>query len=152
MTGLYLTPDQFTASFMYVPRVACTVLVVNRANQFLLTKRAIEPAQGMWHLPGSFLLKGEHIATCLERIATQELGFPLSARDCRLAHVSENIDSDPRGHVVDIIYKYRLLREISLSAWGDSAELGFFSSIPHNMGFNHAEILSKWYKNNADLP
>lgn len=145
MAGLFLTPKQFTASFAHVPRVALVLLIVNRQNQFLLTKRAIEPGSGMWHLPGSFLLKDEQIAQCLERIGPQELGFTLSAKDCRLVHVSENLESDPRGHVIDIIYKYRLLREISLSAWGDSAELGFFFTIPQGVGFNHVEILQKWY-------
>lgn len=145
MSPLYLDNEQFIQSFKHVPRLAINLLILNRQNQFLLTRRAIEPEKGKWHLPGCFLLKEEKIDTCLERIATEELGFPISANDCRLADVSENLEQDPRGHIVDVIYKYRLLKAIWLKPWGSSAELAFFNSIPPEMGFNHGQILSKWY-------
>lgn len=149
MSTLYLNEEQFVKSFELAPRVAINLLVLNRQNQFLLARRAIEPAKGKWHIPGSFLLKNEPIGACLERIAAEELGFPISSNDCRLADVSENVDADPRGHVVDIVYKYRLLKAIWLKPWGNSAELAFFNTIPQDMGFNHKQILSRWYNNEA---
>jgi len=145
MSGLYLDDKQFTESFLLVPRVAIDVLILNKSNQFLLTRRGIEPELGKWHIPGGFLLKGESIVERIERIGVEELGFTISANDCRLAQVSDNLDADPRGHIVDIVYKCRVLRDILLKPWGDSVELGFFNNIPKDIGFNHAQILSKWY-------
>ena len=145
MPPLLLTPRQFRNSFNRVPRLIIDILVLNKKNQFLLTRRGIEPEAGKWQVPGSFLLKDETLQECIARIGVEELGFSLSSNDCRLASVEEDLSSDPRGHVVHIIYKYRLLRDISLKPWGESLEMGFFSSIPPDIGFHYKEILKKWY-------
>ena len=143
MDPLYLEPEDFKKSFDLAPRVAINLFVVNKANQFLLTKRTAPPHAGEWHLPGSFVLKYETVDACIERLAASELGFTVSAKDCYLKLVHDNIDADPRGHVIDIVYRYRVLRDIVLTSWGDSAEMGFFTTIPDGVGFNHAEILKK---------
>lgn len=145
MPPLLLTEKQFTDSFDLVPRLKINVLVVNKLNQFLLTRRAIEPELGKWQIPGVFLLKDESIQDCIARIGIEELGFTLSANDCRLSALEEDLEHDIRGHVLHAVYKYRLLRDISLKPWGESVEMGFFSSPPQDMGFHYAEILKKWY-------
>ena len=145
MPSILLTPRQFKSSFNLVPRLMIDILVLNKLDQFLLTRRGIEPEIGKWQIPGSFLLKNETIQECVARIGVEELGFTLSSNDCRLASFEEDLAQDPRGHVVHVIYKYRLLRDISLKPWGESAEMAFFSSIPTDMGFHYSEILKKWY-------
>jgi len=145
MPPLFLTPRQFKSSFNVVPRLMINILVLNKLDQFLLTRRGIEPEIGKWQVPGSFLLKNETIQECVARIGVEELGFTLSSNDCRLASFEEDLTQDPRGHVVHVVYKYRVLRDISLKPWGESAEMTFFSSIPQNMGFHYSEILKKWY-------
>lgn len=143
MEPLYLEDDDFNKSFELAPRVACNLFVVDREDRFLLTRRALEPERGKWHLPGSLLLKHETIDQCLVRTAAQELGFPISARDCRLKIVHENISGDPRGHIINLTYKYRLLKDVLMTPWGDSSEMALFTHIPEDLGFNHAEILKK---------
>jgi ADP-ribose pyrophosphatase YjhB (NUDIX family) len=140
---LFLSQGDFIKSFAQVPRVACNLFIVDRDDRFLLTKRGIEPERGKWHLPGSFLLKYESIAQCLERIASSELGFLVSSRDCRLKIVHENIGCDPRGHIIDVVYKYRLLKDVILKGWGDSLSMAFFTNSPPDMGFNHEQILKE---------
>jgi hypothetical protein len=39
--------------------------------------------------------------------------------------------------------KYRLLKDVLMTPWGDSSEMSLFTSIPEDLGFNHAEILKK---------
>ena len=145
MPPLFLTVKQFNKSFDLAPRLRVGIIVLNRQSKFLLTRRGIEPDKGKWQIPGSFLLKNESIHDCVSRIGMEELGFTLSANDCRLASVEEDLVQDSRGHVVHAIYKYRLLRDISLKPWGDSVEMAFFSSIPADIGFHYGEILEKWY-------
>jgi 8-oxo-dGTP diphosphatase len=145
MPPLLLTPRQFKTSFNLVPKLMINILVLNKLDQFLLTRRGIEPEIGKWQIPGSFLLKGETVQECVARIGVEVLGFTLSSNDCRLALFEEDLVKDPRGHVVHVIYKYRVLRDISLKPWGESAEMAFFSSIPQDMGFHYGEILKKWY-------
>ncbi|MEI6327370.1 MAG: NUDIX domain-containing protein [Candidatus Roizmanbacteria bacterium] len=143
MDPLYLEEDDFNKSFELTPRVACNLFVVDREDRFILTRRALDPERGKWNIPGSFLLKHETIDQCLVRTAAQKLGFPISARDCRLKIVHENLSTDPRGHVVTLIYKYRLLKDILMTPWGDSSEMAPFTHIPDEMAFDHAEILKK---------
>lgn len=145
MPPLFLTPNQFKKSFDLIPRLRISIVVLNKRDQFLLTRRGTSPEEGKWHIPGAFLLKNETIQECIARIGVEELGFTLSSNDCRLATVEEDLLHDPRGHVVHIVYKYRLLRDVSLKPWGESAEMNFFSSIPQDMGFHFGEILGKWY-------
>ena len=145
MPPLFLTARQFKRSFDLVPRLIIDIIVLNKQDQFLLIRRGIEPEVGKWQVPGTFLQKDETIQECVARIGVEELGFSLSSNDCRLASVEEDLSSDPRGHVVHTIYKYRLLRDISLKPWGESLEMGFFSSIPPDMGFAYGKILKKWY-------
>lgn len=145
MPPLFLTAKQFKKSFDLAPRLIIDILVLNKFDQFLLTRRGTPPEIGKWQIPGSFLLKDETMQECVGRIGVEELGFTLSYNDCRLASVQEDLTQDLRGHVVHIIYKYRLLRDISLRPWGESTEMAFFSSIPQDMGFHYSEILKKWY-------
>lgn len=145
MPPLHLTEKQFKISFDLAPRLIIDILVLNKQDQFLLTRRGIEPEIGKWQMPGTFLQKDETIQECIGRIGVEELGFSLSSNDCRLASVEEDLMQDERGHVLHVIYKYRLLRDISLKPWGDSLEMGFFSAIPADMGFRYGEMLKKWY-------
>ncbi len=134
--------DLFLKSFEYAPRVACNLLVVNNQNEILLIKRAKPPFADFWHLPGSFLLKDETLDDCLQRVAKDELGLDINPKNAKLLGVFEDIEKDPRGHVIDIVYKY-IVQEISLQIIGDTKEVQFFSSLPENIGFNHRETLQE---------
>ena len=47
-------------------------LLVKNEKGFLFTKRAIEPFQGQWHLPGGSILFGETIGDAVKRVAEDE--------------------------------------------------------------------------------
>ncbi|MFO0703794.1 MAG: NUDIX domain-containing protein [Patescibacteria group bacterium] len=140
----YITEKRFADSFKDTPRVAIVLFIRNKKDELLLVRRGLPPDEAKWSLPGAFLLKKETLNECVNRIAVEKLGIELSKNDCRVMDVVEYLD-DPRGHVVQVVYKYRMLRDILLKPWGESAELAYFGTVPSDMAFNHAEIVEKWY-------
>ena len=56
-----------------VPAVAA--LVMNHHNQLLLVKRGVEPAKGMWCLPGGFLEIDESVEGAVLRELEEETGI-----------------------------------------------------------------------------
>ena len=61
----------------------------------------------MWHLPGGVLLKGERLSECANRLAGDELGMKLNG-DGLFSGLFENLEGDPRGHILHYTLKYRL--------------------------------------------
>lgn len=134
----------FLKTFQFVPRLAVNLLIEDGEGKVLLTKRKKEPYQDYWHLPGSFLLKGELLLRCAQRVVMEELDITLEENKLELAGVFDDIENDPRGHVVDIVYRYKIENEVFLiKPIGDTKEVAFFGNLPIKMGFNHKETLRK---------
>lgn len=133
----------FVKTFKLVPRVAVDLLVSNLKGEILLTKRSTSPFENFWHIPGGFLLKEETITIGLERVAKDELGINIKGNKANFLGVFEDIDKDPRGHVIDIIYGCRLKTLVILNPGEDTKEIRFFKNLPPNVGFNHKETLLK---------
>jgi len=148
----------FLKSFQFAPRPAVNLLVVSADAAILLTKRQKPPFAGSWHLPGSFVLKGEALMACVKRVAKEELGIEIEKEiekgNISLAGAFDDIAGDPRGHVVDLVYRCHIKldqKRPGLSGKGlafpepagDTAEIRFFQKLPQNIGFNHRETLSK---------
>lgn len=150
--------NKFLESFKYAPRPAVNLLVVREDGAILLTKRKKPPFAGSWHLPGSFVLKGEALMDCVKRVAKKELGIKIEIEkeNIQLVGAFNDIDGDPRGHVVDLVYRCTLqptstLQGSALSnkaeplmrTVGDTVEMKFFKKLPVKIGFNHRETLRK---------
>lgn len=138
--------DQFLKTFELVPRIAVNLLVTRNDGAILLTRRKKPPFAGSWHMPGSFLLKSEPLMDCVHRVARQELGVDVT--DIELAGVFDDLAGDPRGHVVDVVYRCKIDRknEIEIekgrkNSVGDTAEMRFSKKLPREVGFNHRDTL-----------
>lgn len=59
----------------------------------------------MWHLPGGFLLKGETLAECQEQLAS-EFDSKLNPAEGEFLGLVENVDQDPRGHLLHYVVRY----------------------------------------------
>lgn len=140
MTPKKLPYKKFLESFKFAPRPAVN-LVIEEDGAVLLTKRKKSPFAGFWHLPGSFILKGESLMECVRRVAKEELG--VAVENVKLAGAFDDIAGDPRGHVVDLVYRCHVSQGPTFQPVGDTAEIKFFKKLPDNMGFNHRETLRK---------
>lgn len=136
MAVVKLTYEQWLEMFKFVPRVAVD-LVVEKKGKLMLTRRKREPFAGSWHLPGSFVMKGETLAECAQRVARDELGT--NVKEMKSSSVWENLAGDPRGHIIDV--GYRCVLEGEPKAVGDTAEVGWFDKLPDNIGFGQAELI-----------
>lgn len=136
-----LPPEVFLETFKHVPRLAVNVLVFNSQGQPALVKRSIEPLKDHWHMPGGFQLKRESLQECIKRIAKKELGIDLNPEEATLLGAFDDLDKDPRGHVVDLVYRYNLGQEENVTPTEENKEIRFFTTLPKKIGFNHGDVL-----------
>ena len=129
----------FLKTFDYVPRLAISLIVENKKREVLLARRAIPPGKGFWHMPGGFVLRGESLQHCMQRIAQKELNLKVNPKTAKLIGVFDDLHKDPRGHVVDIIYKIRIRTMPRLTE--ETKEVEFFNRLPSPIGFNHGDTL-----------
>jgi len=71
------SPAEFADIYSKVPRLTAEV-VCTTADGVVLTKRAIKPAKGQWHLPGGTVHFGEHLHDAVRRVARCELGIAVT--------------------------------------------------------------------------
>lgn len=149
MEPVILNNKQFVQSFKDVPRLAINLLIKNPEGKILLTKRAIPPQKGYWHYPGSFLRKNEKIKDCINRIAQKELGIKIVNSKTKLLGVFENTNKDPRGHVIDIVYEYKIHKNFQFTPNKETSQATFFSKLPLKIGFNHRRVLNRLRKSHT---
>lgn len=137
-----ISPEKFEEVFSYVPRVAVDLIIKNKKNEILLAKRNIPPGVGKWHLPGSFPMLGETIGECIKRITRVELGFELKDAP-KFLGIFENLDGDPRGHIIDLVYEIEVNSLGNLLPTEESMEIKFFRQLPV-VDFRHDQILKKF--------
>ena len=141
-----LPEQEFLETFRNVPRLAVNLIVTDSQDRILLTRRNIPPYQGSWHIPGSFLLKGEPIADAQRRIAKDELGLELDEQtNISLLGAFDDLDGDPRGHVVDLAYGLKMDDTSGIKPTKETLEVKFFDKdkLPSEIGFNHRDTLHK---------
>ena len=143
MNNKKLSYKSFLKTFELIPRVAISLLIEDKQQNFILTKRANEPFKNYWHLPGSFILKGEKLEECIIRIMKNEVGINLKNKQFEQVLINEDLCNDPRGHVIDIICRINLDNQPKLKPIGDTKEIKFFDKLPRKIGFNHKEALAK---------
>ena len=90
-------------------------------------------------MPGSFVLKGESLQNCIKRIILKELGLKINTKSVKLVGVFDDLHKDPRGHVVDAIYKLKI--NVMPRPTKETKEVKFFTTLPSRIGFNHGDIL-----------
>ena len=133
-----LPPDLFLHSFNLAPRAAVCLLVRGAEGSVLLARRAEGMTMaGVWHLPGAFVWRGESFSACAERIARKELGA--SVASLTPFGFFEDLDGDPRGHVIDLVFEATL--DAEATATPESGEVRFFSSVPEGIAFHHDRVL-----------
>lgn len=129
------------------PHPAVTVdisIFTIRDNQLklLLIRRALEPYQGKWALPGGFINMDEDLETAARRELAEETG--ISGVYLEQLYTYGKPDRDPRERVITVAY-YALIPsdKLRLQAATDAEAVGWFGleELP-KLAFDHAEIVT----------
>jgi len=127
------------------PRPAVTVdLIILRMQdntpEVLLIKRANDPFEGKWALPGGFVDEDESLESAAARELHEETG--LTGLILTQMHTFGNPGRDPRGHTVSVAYVGYLPLGAEATAGDDAAEAGWFklNELP-GLAFDHNVII-----------
>ena len=122
--------------------VDCIILkTVLNEQKILLIKRKHEPYKDKWAFPGGFVDMDETTETAAKRELEEETG--LIADDLIQIHTFSDVDRDPRGRTISIVYYSEIINEnVKIKAGDDAKEVSWFSinSLP-NLAFDHQKIL-----------
>lgn len=66
-------------SFYINPKPCTAIILVNDKGEYLLVKRALEPAKGYWDLPGGFVEENESLEESARCELREELGVEIDA-------------------------------------------------------------------------
>lgn len=130
-----LTQQEFDDIYSKVPRLTVEVVVKDTLRGVYLTKRAIEPCKGQWHLPGGTVRFAEPLQNTVKRIALRELGIEVTHAELvgyieYPSHYNNGLDSP-----VGIVFEVQSFKN-NVKPNNESAESGWFNVLPSPM---HAE-------------
>lgn len=126
------------------PAVTTDVVVFtlrDRCLQLLLIRRATEPFQGYWALPGGFLEIDEDLKQCAARELEEETG--VQGVYLEQLYTFGRPGRDPRERVISVAYFALVPSErLALRAASDAADAAWFpfAGLPP-LAFDHAEII-----------
>ncbi len=140
-----MTPEEFDAVYSKVPRLTVDIVVRNSEGQVFLTrryltKRAVEPCNGQWHLPGGTVYFGESLMQAVQRITQRELGIKVveaQSKGCieYPSHYKNGMDQ-PVGLVFEVA-QYEGIVTPDEEADG----YGWYGSLPEPMHADQDEYL-----------
>lgn len=112
----------------YFPYPVVDVIIRDKNNNFLLTKRAIPPYKNKWHFPGGVICKNIEMKKMVRVIAKKEVNLEVEVEN----FVGVYEINLPIRHDISHAFIARVLKgEIRLDF--QSTDAKFFSSPPNNM-------------------
>lgn len=135
-----------TCNFIHFPdpKVA-VVALIEQDKRVLLIRRGVEPARGLWALPGGYMDAGEMPVDALRREVQEEVGISI--------HVAELLEIFPmvnRGVSLGIVLAYQAHPQegdVALRACDDVDQARWFSvdELPAALAFDSTkELLARW--------
>ncbi len=117
-------------------------IILKKDGKILLIKRAKKPLKDFWCLPGGYIDYSEKPENALIRETEEETG--LNIKIDKLVGVYQ-IDNDPRGINLDIIYSGSIMGG-KLSLNKESSESRYFSidALPKLIAYKHREAIRDW--------
>ena len=108
-------------------------VVIPSEEGVVLIRRAGDPFEGQWALPGGFVEVGETVE------AAEETG--LAVELARLVGVYSDPERDPRGHNVSVAFLARVVGG-DLVAATDAAEVAVLDPDSAELAFDHRSIIA----------
>ena len=127
----------------YDPKVAATC-IVQRGDEVLMVRRAVQPGIGLWSMPGGYVDRGEVIEEAAAREVLEETGLEVEVG--RLVGLFSE-----RGHPVIVAAFTARETGGSLSAGEEAQEVGFFplDDLPPLAFPRDSQILAGWLVQSA---
>ena len=123
-----MTSISFSEFRKLFPFSVVEIIVQDKKNRFLLTKRAITPYKNKWHFPGGIVERNTSLEKMVKIIAKRELN--LNVKIDKFVGVYESIL--PERHDISHIYIVHITKgDIKLDY--QSTEAKFFDKIPKNI-------------------
>lgn len=129
------------------PRPSLTVDIavlkeIENQHEILLIRRRFSPFAGMWALPGGFVDMDETVETAAARELFEETN--LSGIKLKQFHVFSEVDRDPRGRTVSVVFTGFVDEAVKMKAKDDAEEVRWFAldALPE-LAFDHAKIIQK---------
>lgn len=136
-----LSRAEFDSIYSKVPRLTVEVLV-RTAEGILLTRRAIEPCRGSWHIPGGTVLFGEPLREAVRRVARNELEVDVEVGDqLGVIQYPGLLAAGYRGWPVGLVYAARIAEGVPTRT-AQSEQIGFFRSLPQDVIPDQAAFLT----------
>jgi ADP-ribose pyrophosphatase YjhB (NUDIX family) len=124
----------------HAARVCVDGVIIDSGGKVLLTRRAIEPYNKLWHFPGGGIRKGESFKLAINRILENELGISPTEISCKVLGAMEFLED---GILADGSYKHSVSIALQLNIPDDliniiklnheASEFGFFEKAPEEM-------------------
>ncbi len=114
-------------------------VVIPSEGGVVLIRRAGDPFEGQWALPGGFVEVGETVEAAATREAAEETG--LAVELAGLVGVYSEPDRDPRGHNVSVAFLARVVGG-DLIAATDAAEVAVLDPDSVELAFDHRSIIA----------
>jgi ADP-ribose pyrophosphatase YjhB (NUDIX family) len=125
---------------------ACA-LVTDDRGRLLLARRAGEPEQGKWDLPGGFLEEGEHPLDGLRRELHEETGLEVEPREFLGVWINRYGEGDEAPWTLNLYWTAGIRAGEPVAA-DDVSELGWFEPRavppPGELAFHIADVISAW--------
>ncbi|MBL8548183.1 MAG: NUDIX hydrolase [Hyphomonadaceae bacterium] len=122
------------------PALTVDCVVFDAAGRLLLIRRANEPFQNRYALPGGFVESGETVEAAALRELKEETG--IDGRIDRLIGVYSDPDRDPRAHNVSVAFLVAPI-DLVVKAGADAAAAAFISDWRNvRFAFDHAKIVA----------
>ena len=120
------------------PKLMVDVVIASEEG-IVLIRRAGDPYEGQWALPGGFVGVGETVESAATREAAEETG--LAVELARLVGVYSDPERDPRGHNVSVAFLARVVGG-DLVAATDAAEVAVLDPDSVELAFDHRRIVA----------
>ena len=113
--------------FSYKVSGGVAVIIKDKNNKILLTKRKFEPSRGTLDLPGGFIDIGDTAEKACERELKEEIGLNLNQNKLKYLFSLPNIYkfSDFNVYTLDLFYEYKIDEFRNLKAQDDVEEIVF---------------------------
>jgi ADP-ribose pyrophosphatase YjhB (NUDIX family) len=128
--------------FWQNPKPVVSILLFVK-DKVLLLQRSTEPFKDYWVLPGGFIKYEETPAQAVIRETQEETG--LTPQITGLIGVYQ-IDNDPRGMHIDIIYAGTVTGDVHLSLEDKAFDYFPLGKLPDQIAYKHRQAIAEWFR------